>query len=158
MGAAPGGLRVGVDLVEVADVASSLERFGPRYLSRLFTQAELASCRAGDGYAVDSLAARFAAKEAAVKVLEPSGARPAWRSIEIRRAKGGACTLALHGQAAQLARAAGLEAFAVSLTHEGPFAAAVVVAQGPGAPAGPAEAPLTPRRDPRGTPGAHSGL
>ena len=67
-------VRVGVDLVVVADVAEAVEHFGDRYLHRIFTPHELDCCRAdgtSGGYAMPSLAARFAAKEAAVKVLRP---------------------------------------------------------------------------------------
>lgn len=131
---APGtdGLRVGVDLAEISMTRRSLERFGERFVRRVFTDHEAASCRCGTdptGYAVASLAARFAAKEAAVKVLRPSGPRPEWRSIEVRRNGEGWCELALSGGAARLARDQGVSDLAVSLTHEGPMAAAVVCAR-----------------------------
>jgi holo-[acyl-carrier protein] synthase len=127
-----GTVRVGVDLAEVAAMRRSLERFGERFVRRVFTDHEAASCRAPldpTGYAVDSLAARFAAKEAALKVLRPSGGRPEWRSIEVRRHDDGWCEIVLSGEAARLAGAQGLGELAVSLTHEGPLAAAVVAAR-----------------------------
>ena len=65
-----------------------------------------------------------------IKALGPSDRLPAWRSIEVRQEAGGRCTLRLSGHAAELARQSHLVEFAVSLTHEGPFAAAVVVALG----------------------------
>jgi holo-[acyl-carrier protein] synthase len=74
------------------------------------------------------LAARFAAKEAALKVLRPEGHRPEWRSLEVLRHPGGWCTMALSGHAAELAAQAGIGELAVSLTHEDGIAAAVVVA------------------------------
>jgi holo-[acyl-carrier protein] synthase len=126
--------RVGVDLVAVTDVACSLERFGDRYLDRIFTPHEIACCRTGDrspgvprGFSVESLAARFAAKEATLKVLRPEGPRPEWRSIEVHRTSGGWCEIRLFGLAAALAVDAGIEELAVSLTHEAMMAAAVVV-------------------------------
>jgi len=119
---------VGVDLVRVQDVADSVERFGSRYLDRLFTAAEQADCAGGPGVQAERLAARFAAKEAALKVLRPEGARPAWTSIEVVRHESGACDLRLTGTAADLAAAAGITALAVSLTHEHDHAAAAVVA------------------------------
>jgi holo-[acyl-carrier protein] synthase len=122
-------VRVGVDLTDVAEVAESLERFGDRYRRRLFTEHELASCPDAPSLAAPGLAARFAAKEAALKVLRPTGARPPWTSIEVRRHENGWCDLALHGEAARLARAEGLGPMAVSLTHEAGMAAAVVVAR-----------------------------
>jgi len=138
----PLSLRTGVDLVTVADVVESAGRFGDRYLTRIFTDHELASCLGqppppGQAWssgaplpwpAARSLAARFAAKEAALKVLRPPGPRPPWRTIEVRRAPDGGCDLVLTGEAARLAAVSGLCDFAVSLTHEAGLACAVVVA------------------------------
>jgi holo-[acyl-carrier protein] synthase len=123
-------VRVGIDIVAVADVADSLAVHGDRYLERVFTPHELACCRNGaDGaYATESLAARFAAKEAVVKVLRPEGPRPEWRSIEIRRLKGGWCEVVLRGRAAALAANAGIAEVAVSISHEPAVAAAVAAA------------------------------
>lgn len=127
-------LRVGVDLVPVADVAASVDRLGRRYLYRVFTPHERACARVDarrglhpSGYSMESLAARFAAKEAAVKVLRPVGPRPEWRTIEVRRTDGGWCELRLSGLAASLATQAGIATLAVSLTHEPMMAAACVV-------------------------------
>ncbi len=126
--------RVGVDLVVVADVARSVHRFGDRYIDRVFTAHEIMCCRTPDrsrepstAYFVESLAARFAAKEATVKVLRPEGPRPDWRSIEVHRDPGGWCEIRLRGRAAELAMDAGIAELAVSLTHESTMAAAVVV-------------------------------
>ncbi|HEV3130996.1 MAG TPA: holo-ACP synthase [Acidimicrobiales bacterium] len=126
--------RVGVDLVVVADVARSVQRFGDRYIDRIFTAHEIMCCRTPDrsqepstAYFVESLAARFAAKEATVKVLRPEGTRPDWRSIEVHREPGGWCEIRLRGRAAELAIEAGIAELAVSLTHESTMAAAVVV-------------------------------
>jgi holo-[acyl-carrier protein] synthase len=121
-------IRVGVDLTRVADVAESVAHFGDRYLRRIYTDHEIASCAGSPVVVAARLAARFAAKEAAVKVLRPTGARPAWRDIEVRRAPDGACDLHLTGYAARLAEEAGINDVAVSLTHEGEMAAAVVIA------------------------------
>lgn len=118
---------VGIDLVRVQDVSDSVERFGARYLDRVFTPAEQAYCAAEPAVRTQRLAARFAAKEAAVKVLRPEGARPEWTSIEVVRLASGACDLRLTGSAAALADAAGITALAVSLTHEHDHAAAAVV-------------------------------
>ncbi len=147
-------LRVGMDLVPVADVAASVARLGRRYLYRVFTAHERACARIGaldpvlpvdaDGpvpidvasgspvYSMQSLAGRFAAKEAAVKVLRPRGARPEWRSIEVHRVGGGWCELRLSGLAARLAADAGIDTLAVSVTHEPMMAAACVVAMSRG--------------------------
>jgi holo-[acyl-carrier protein] synthase len=122
------GVRVGVDLVSIAEVQRSIETFGDRYTERLFSAHERASC-AGDARTVaEGLAARFAAKEAAIKVLRPEGPAGLWRSIEVVRAQSGACDLRLSGEAARLAAAAGIETVAVSLAHERDMAVAVVLA------------------------------
>jgi holo-[acyl-carrier protein] synthase len=123
-----GSIRVGADLTCVSDVAASVARFGDRYLRRLFTEHELASSTGAPEVAAAKLAARFAAKEATIKVLRPAGAQPDWRSIEVRRDASGACHLHLTGTAAAMAEAAGITGLAVSLTHERDLAAAVVVA------------------------------
>lgn len=122
--ALPGHLLLGVDLAAVADVSAAIDRWGYRYLSRLFTPGELADTQGGDQ--ASGLAARFAAKEATIKALAPAGEAPGWRSIEVRRVAGGACRLVLHGLARRLAADAGVERWSLSMTHEGPFAAAVV--------------------------------
>jgi holo-[acyl-carrier protein] synthase len=128
-------VRVGIDLVGVDEVAESVRRFGHRYLQRIFTPHELAACRTGPGasgpegaYSAESLAARFAAKEAVVKVLRPVGPRPEWRTIEVHRSDAGWCEIRLSGRAARLAAEAHLAGFTVSLTHESTMAAAVVMA------------------------------
>lgn len=127
-------VRVGVDLVPVVDVVESVERFGDRYLERIFTPHEIDCCRRTDprthrraGYSAESLAARFAAKEATLKVLRPEGWQPDWRTIEVRRASGGWCEIHLSGSAASLAAEAGIDELEVSLTHESMVAVAVVV-------------------------------
>jgi holo-[acyl-carrier protein] synthase len=122
--------RIGVDLARVEDVAASLQRFGRRYARKIFTDAEIADTDGGAQAA--GLAARFAAKEATIKALSPADDPPSWRSIEVRRMPGGACELVLHDRASELAAAAGLDAWSLSMCHEGPVAVAVVAATGAG--------------------------
>ncbi len=122
-------LRVGADITRVDHVCASVARFGDRYLQRVFTPHEIASCTGSSSVAAASLAARFAAKEATIKVLRPEDAMPAWKSIEVRRHSSGWCELHLTGEAAKLAAAADITDLAVSLTHDGDLAAAVVLAQ-----------------------------
>lgn len=119
-------VEVGVDLTVVDEVARSVALLGQRYLRRLFTDHELESCEDAEGPQVESLAARFAAKEAALKVLRPSGSRPEWRDIEVRRNPDGSCDLRLHGLAAVLAAARGVEHLSLSMSHEAGMAVAVV--------------------------------
>ncbi len=122
-------LLVGVDLVRVSEVSRSVARFGDRYVKRLFTDDEITYCRAHPAAAAQRFAARYAAKEAAIKVLRPDDVRPELRSIEVRREPSGACDLVLHGTAKQMADARGISSLAVSLSHEEDMATAVVVAQ-----------------------------
>ena len=120
-----GGPRIGIDLVRVSRIADSLEQFGAAFMRRLFTPAEIAYATAAPELTAERLAARFAAKEAAMKALRaPDGI--GWRQIEVCRAPSGACDLVFHDAAA---RAAGTAKTAVSLSHEGDFATAVVLIQ-----------------------------
>ena len=125
---------MGVDLVAVADVREAVRVHADRYLTRIYTPRELADCGWGvHAVATERLAARFAAKEAAMKVLRPARDRgdPAipWQAIEVVRDASGAPELEFSGSAAELAREAGFASVAVSLTHERTYGAAVVVAE-----------------------------
>ncbi|HTZ09552.1 MAG TPA: holo-ACP synthase [Acidimicrobiales bacterium] len=119
---------MGADITAVEDVLSSMRRFGDRYVRRVFTSHEIACCRGPRLVAAASLAARFAAKEATIKVLRPDDHAVPWRSIEVRRHPAGFCELRLSDGAAALAEAAGITELHVSLSHEAGMAAAVVVA------------------------------
>jgi len=125
-------VRVGTDIVAVRQIEETIATFGERYLARVFTPAEVAYAQsASDARATAShLAARFAAKEAVMKVLRP-GAYDAldWRAIEVVRAPGGWCERALRGNAAALARRERIGGLALSLSHEADYATAVVVAE-----------------------------
>ena len=122
-------MRVGIDLVQVSQIASSVERFGRRFLDRIFTERELQYCLADSGASTMRLAARFAAKEAARKVLRVGDEGIAWRSIEVERSPDGWCELALHDEAGALARKEGFIAFSVSMSHEADYASAVVIGE-----------------------------
>jgi holo-[acyl-carrier protein] synthase len=126
--------KVGIDLVSVDDVQESIRVHSGRYLRRVYTSRELRDCAAAGG-APDArrLAARFAAKEAALKVLRAGDEAVPWTTIGVRSDRFGSPSIELTGAAGELARRRGLEALDVSLTHEGPFAAAVVVARVRGA-------------------------
>ena len=126
-GAVPGVPRVGCDLQQVAPVARALAQHGQRYLRTLFAAEEIADLTAPP--AAESVAGRFAAKEAVLKVLRP-GAHDAvaWPHILIRSNAHGAPHVELQGTAARLAREAGLGSWSVSVSHDGGFAMAVAVA------------------------------
>jgi holo-[acyl-carrier protein] synthase len=128
----PSDILVGTDLVEVRSVAESMQTFGERYLARVFTAEERNYCaevaRAG-GNPVPHFAARFAAKEAVMKLLRPRASDAiTWQSIEVVRSARGHCAVRLHGPARELARRAGLGRVAISLSHEEHYATAVAVA------------------------------
>jgi holo-[acyl-carrier protein] synthase len=120
--------RVGLDLVSVQAVADSLSAHGERYLQRVYSAGEVADCRTGDTVDPERLAARFAAKEAAFKVLRVGDEAVAWTDVEVVRHPSGWVGLSLSGRAATLAEAAGISALAVSLSHEQGCAAAIVIA------------------------------
>lgn len=117
-----------MDLVSVDQVRDSLDTHGERYTSFVYTERELADCSTEQGIDVARLAARFAAKEATLKALAPGEEGIQFSSIEVRRGASGAVELNLSGRAAELAARTGVSELALSITHEGGFACAVVVA------------------------------
>ncbi|HEY0817435.1 MAG TPA: holo-ACP synthase [Rhizobacter sp.] len=121
-------LRVGLDVVDIRRVSDSIDRFGDRFVRRLFSEAEISYAKTGDGLTAERLAARFAAKEAAIKAFDLSEAGVNWRDIEVEKLDDGACRLALHGRAASQAQRLGVREIALSLSHDGDYAAAVVTA------------------------------
>ncbi len=123
-----GAMRIGTDIIAIADVERSLGRFGRRYTRRLFTDQEVADSGGPTSPVLAAgLAARFAAKEATIKALRPGGAAPPWRSIEITREPAGWTSLVLTGAAAELAERAGVCAAEVSLSHDAGVGLATVV-------------------------------
>ena len=115
---------VGIDVVAVERFGAVLART-PRMATRLFTDGERAQTK------VESLAARFAAQEAVAKALgAPGGLR--WTDAEVVTEEGGRPRLALHGGVAEEARAQGISAWHLSLSHDGDVATAVVIAEGAG--------------------------
>ncbi len=123
------GLSVGLDVVDVRDIEASLARFGARYLARVYTPAEVAYAMSARDRATAArrLAARFAAKEATIKALGAGERGISLRTIEVARRDDGAIVLALSGAAFAAAREAGEPTLAVSVSHEGHLAAAVVI-------------------------------
>ena len=118
---------LGIDVVEMERVDALLERFGARARDRVFTPREIELAGAGAGAAA-SLAARFDAKEAAMKALGTGWSGGiGFADIELDRDPSGAPKLLLHGAAAARARELGATRFLVSLTHARTVASAVVV-------------------------------
>ena len=113
----------GADLVEIKRIAAAVDRHGERFLQRVFTGGELSAC---DGRP-DSLAARWAAKEAVAKALGTGIGVVTFREIEVIQDDCRCPALRLHGNAASLALERGLTEWAVSLAHDGGLALAFVV-------------------------------
>jgi len=122
----------GIDLVEIGRIQHSMDRYGSRFLDRVYTPAEQAYCLR-KRKAAESFAARFAAKEAGAKALGTGisfGVN--WLEIEVVRAPGGRPTLRFHGRAAQIAAAMGVARSALSITHTAALAMASVVLENGG--------------------------
>lgn len=121
---------LGVDITEVPRVAASIERFGERFLRRIFTEAEIRYCET-KANRIERFAARFAAKEAALKALGTGWRRGiAWRDVEVTREPSGKPTMAFHGKAAEFAAKLGVKRAHVSLTHTAETAMAQVILEG----------------------------
>ena len=122
-------LGLGTDLMETKRVQESIDRFGERFLQRIYTPGEIAYCTRKKN-AAESFAARFAAKEAAAKALGTGISRGiSWQEIEVRRQPGERPTLHLSGRAAERAAAMGVRHLQLSLTHSRDVAMAVVIAE-----------------------------
>jgi len=120
---------VGTDLIEIARIERSVERFGDAFLQRVYTPGEIAYCQSKRN-AAESLAARFAAKEAGAKALGTGISRGvSWREFEVRRLPGQRPELHLSGRAAEIAKGLGIRRLALSLTHSRSVSMAVVVAE-----------------------------
>ena len=122
----------GIDIIEIARFERAIQRHGQGFLNRIFTPEELADCVGR----VTSLAARWAAKEAAAKMLGlglrgigagvGSSALP-WHSIEIRRDGHGRPIISLHAEATEQAQALAIQSIALSLSHTREHAIASVI-------------------------------
>jgi holo-[acyl-carrier protein] synthase len=119
---------LGVDVVHVSHMAESLAVFGERFVGRIFTPREALEAGCDHRVRAERFAARFAAKEAALKAFGWCHLGLSWRDIEVRRQAGGACVLALQGRAAELAQQQGITQWALSMSHDGDHAVAVVAA------------------------------
>jgi holo-[acyl-carrier protein] synthase len=119
-------LRTGIDLIEISRVETVISRHGKHYLERVYTPAELELC----GKRAESLAGRFAAKEAVAKALGCGIGDVDWKEIEILGDEQHAPVLHLHGKAAQKANELGLTSWSVSLSHSQSHAVAIVVMVG----------------------------
>ncbi len=116
-------LRTGVDLIEIERVKEAIGRHGERFLRRVFTPAEIELC-AGKA---ESLAGRYAAKEAVAKALGCGIGEVGWQEIEVLHDEHRAPLLNLTGEAKRLADELGLKEWSLSLSHSRNYAVAFVV-------------------------------
>jgi holo-[acyl-carrier protein] synthase len=114
---------IGVDIIEIERIVYSIDRFGDRYLQRVYTPQELTYCN----NRATSLAARWAAKEATAKALGTGIGEIGWKEIEVVNASNGRPALKLYGEAAELAERLGITEFFISLSHTKDYAVAFVV-------------------------------
>jgi holo-[acyl-carrier protein] synthase len=117
----PGTTELGIDIVKVERIRTALQRFGPRFSKRVLTEAEQRYVRERP----ETMAGRWAAKEAVSKVLGLGVRGIGWRDIEIERMPTGQPAVRLHGRAAARAGQLGMERIAVSITHESDYAVAI---------------------------------
>jgi holo-[acyl-carrier protein] synthase len=117
-------LATGVDLVDIERLQGVVERYGERFLTRVYTSRELFEVRDN----ISSLAARFAAKEAVSKALGTGIGRISWRDVEVLRGPDRQPLLVLTGEASRLAGQLGLRQWSISLSHTPAYAIAFVVA------------------------------
>src|SRR5215470_14993623 len=118
---------IGIDVIQNDRIRDSVQRFGDRFLNRIYTEGEIAYCKKCANPEIH-YAARFAAKEAAFKALGTGwAAGVTWKDIEVERLPSGKPELHLYGEA--LAVATGMRAtrFHVSLTHDQLISSAVVI-------------------------------
>ncbi len=118
-------LTTGVDIIEIPRIQQVLDRYGQRFLNRIFTPSEIEYCRGR----APNLAGRFAAKEATMKALGTGVRGVGWKDIEVVRAESGAPSVKLHGRAKQRAERLQLGEISLSMSHSREYAVAFVVAQ-----------------------------
>jgi holo-[acyl-carrier protein] synthase len=117
----------GIDIAEVPRIAESIKRFGERFIRRVFTEGEIRYCDT-KANRIERYAARFAAKEAAMKAIGTGWNHGvAWRDVEVCRMPGGRPTITFHGKAAEFAAQLGTKHIALSLSHTEEFAIAQVI-------------------------------
>ena len=121
----------GVDLAEVDRIRAACERYGTRFIERVFTPAEIAYIERRPAGRYERYAARFAAKEAGMKAIGTGWRRGVrWQDFEVANLSSGKPTLMFHGAAARFASALGVKNIALSLTHTATEALAYVILEG----------------------------
>jgi holo-[acyl-carrier protein] synthase len=116
---------IGIDIIEIDRVEKAIARWGDGFLRRVYTDAELELCASR----VQSLAGRFAAKEAAIKAISGDGSGLFLKDIEILTETSGKPLVRLHGKAREVASQSGLSGLSVSLSHSRKNAVAVAIGE-----------------------------
>jgi holo-[acyl-carrier protein] synthase len=120
-------LGTGIDITEVPRIAAAIDRHGERFLRRIFTENEIRYCDS-KANRIERYAARFAAKEAALKAIGTGWRHGvAWTDIEVRREPGGRPTVTFSGKAAEFAACLGVARASLSLSHTKDQAVACVI-------------------------------
>ena|ERR1039457_3013464 len=113
----------GIDIIEISRIRQAVDRWGEHFLKRIFTESELERYRSK----TESLAARFAAKEAAMKALSPAAGQISWTEVEILSEVNGKPSVSLYGKARERAEELGLKGLEISLSHSREYAVAVAI-------------------------------
>ena len=118
---------IGIDLAEVDRIRAAIERYGSRFIGRIYTNTEIAYVeRKANRY--ERYAARFAAKEAGMKAIGTGWKRGVrWQDFEVSNLPSGRPTLQFHGVASQIANSLGVRNIALSLTHTAEQGLAIVI-------------------------------
>jgi holo-[acyl-carrier protein] synthase len=114
---------IGIDIVETERIESAVRQWGERFLTRVYTEAELKICQDR----IPSLASRFAGKEAVMKVLGTGAKGVGWREIEILADAHGKPLVQLHGKAKEQAKILNLNEFSISLSDTSQYAIAAAI-------------------------------
>ncbi|MEO1133025.1 MAG: holo-ACP synthase [Cyanobacteria bacterium J06639_1] len=132
--ALPGAIadvRLGVDVAHVPRFAEGWQRFGDRFLTKIYTEAERDYCLRSPAHTVSRLAGRWAAKEAAVKALGTGWRGVGYREVEVTRRPSGEPSIRLHGRAESLVRtwvgSSGAWTWRLSFSHDGEYAFATAL-------------------------------
>ena len=123
-------LGTGIDLAEVDRIRAAIERYGQRFIDRIYTPAEIAYVeRKANRF--ERYAGRFAAKEAGMKAIGTGWKRGVrWQDFEVANLPSGRPTLKLHGEAARIAAQLGVKAVSLSITHTAELGMAEVILEG----------------------------
>lgn len=123
-------LGTGVDLAEVNRIRAAIERYGERFIARIYTAAEIAYVEK-KANRFERYAGRFAAKEAGMKAIGTGWKRGVtWQDFEVANLPSGRPTLRLHGEAAEIARRLGVKSVSLSITHTAELGMAQVILEG----------------------------